>query len=192
MDRPASTRSTERMTNTTSTTTDHGTGSALADASLANPTWDDVTHRIAQRSFALLATSSPAQHPHVAGVLYAEHEGALYVSIERASRKGRNIAANPHVSVTIPIRRIPFGPPATAMFQANAVLLDNDDTGLRALADSGAISAVTSHGELELDEGCIVRVDPPRIIHTYGLGISLLTLMREPLRGGGRVERPGS
>jgi hypothetical protein len=178
------------MTNDTTTLTSAApTGSALADASLAHPTWDDVTHRIAARTFGLLATSSPSQHPHVAGVLYAEADGALYISIERESRKGRNIAANHRVSVTVPIRRIPFGPPSTAMFQAHATLLDNDDPLITQLADAGRITAVTSHGERDHPEGCFVRVEPPQVIHTYGLGISLLTLMREPLRGGGRVER---
>lgn len=187
MDRRIEMTSTGSMTDISVTTT---TGSALAEASLAHPTWEDVTRRISKRSFAVLATTSGAQRPHVAGVLYAEAEGSLYVSIERASRKGRNIEANPHVSVNVPIRRIPFGPPATAMFQARATLLDNHDPEISRLADAGAIDAVTSHGERDHPEGCYVRIDPPRVVHTYGLGISLWALMREPLRGGGRVERP--
>lgn len=176
------------MTNTSTNPT--APGSALAAASLAHPTWDDVERRIASRSFCLLATSSPAGRPHVAGVLYAEAEGALFVSIERASRKGRNIAANPHVGVTVPIRRLPVGPPSTAMFQATAELLPNDDPLVRRLAADGSIKGVTSHGELDHPEGCIVRIPLPDVIHTYGLGLSMWTLMREPLRGGGRVERP--
>src|SRR5690606_17353726 len=118
-------RSTGRMTETTHPTPAPA-GSALAAASLAHPTWDDVERRITRRSFCLLATSSPAGRPHVAGVLYAEADGALFVSIERESRKGRNIAANPHVGMTVPIRRLPVGPPSTAMFQTRAELLAND------------------------------------------------------------------
>lgn len=166
------------------------TASALAAASLAHPTWAEVERHIARRSFCLLATSSPAHRPHVAGVLYDEADGALYVSIERASRKGRNIAENPHVAVTVPIRRIPFGPPATAMFSTTAELLDNLDPHVQELAAAGRLAGITGHGELEIPEGCIVRIAPPRVIHTFGIGLSLAKLMREPLRGGGRVERP--
>jgi hypothetical protein len=162
----------------------------LAESSLAHPVWDEVTRQIATRSFALVATTSPIDRPHAAGILYDEVEGALYFSTVRESRKGRNIAANPNVAVTVPIRRIPVGPPANAMFQAAATILDNDDPEVRRLADTGRLKTISGHGELELAEGCVIRIDPPRVIHTYGLGISLWALMREPLRGGGRVERP--
>ena len=175
---------------TTPTTIADTADSAPAAGSLARPTWDDVATRIARRSFCLLATSSPAQRPHVAGVLYEEADGALYVSIERNSRKGRNIAANPHVAVTVPIRRLPVGPPATAMFASTAELLATDDPHVRALVESGRIKGITGHGELELPQGCIVRIAPPSVVHTYGIGLSLRALLREPLRGGGRVERP--
>lgn len=178
------------------TTTDHtppldgATGSALADASLAHPTWDDVVRRIARRSYCVLGTSSPAHRPHSAGVLYAEADGALYVSIERDSRKGRNIAANPHVSINVPIRRLPVGPPATAMYASTAELLAIDDPHILELARGGRITAVTSHGELEHPAGAFVRIAPPQVVHTYGLGLSLLTFVRNPLRAAGRVERP--
>jgi Pyridoxamine 5'-phosphate oxidase len=184
MDSPGPTSSTGRMTTATTN------NPSVLPEPLAHPVWDDVVARISKRSFALLATSSSAERPHAAGILYAEADGALYVSTVRESRKGRNIAANPHVSVTVPIRRIPVGPPATAMFQSMARVLDNDDPEVRRLAAAGRIDAITGHGELDLTEGCIVKIEAPRVIHTYGLGIGLWTLIRQPLRGGGRVERP--
>lgn len=165
-------------------------GGALAEASLAHPTWDDVMRRIALRTYCVLGTSSPAHRPHTAGVLYAEADGALYISIERDSRKGRNIAANPHVSVNVPIRRLPVGPPATAMYASTAEILAIDDPHILELAGSGRIKGVTSHGELEHPAGCFVRIAPPTVVHTYGLGLSVLTFIRNPLRAAGRVERP--
>ncbi len=173
-------------TDSTSTTTKP---TALED-SLAHPRWDDVVRAIAKRSFCLLATTSPAGRSHVAGVLYDEVDGGLYVSVDRPSRKARNIEANPHVALTVPIRRIPVGPPSTAMFQTTATVLANDDPEVRRLAADGRLGDITGHGELNLASGCIVRIDPPAVIHTYGLGLSLWRLIREPLRGGGRVERP--
>lgn len=159
-------------------------------SSYAHPTWEEVTRRIASRSFCLLATSSPAHRPHAAGIIYDEVDGALYLSTVRDSRKGRNIAANAHVGVTIPIRRLPVGPPSTAMFQSTAELLANDDPLVRDLAAAGRLTTITGHGELELVEGCIVRIAPPTVIHTYGLGLSLLAFIRHPLEAGGQVERP--
>jgi len=181
------------MTITSTSTTDSSststTTSTLHD-SLAHPRWDDVVRAVAKRSFCLLATTSPSDRSHVAGVLYDEVDGALYVSVDRPSRKARNIAANPHVAVTVPIRRIPVGPPSTAMFQTTATVLANDDAEVQRLAAQGRLGTITGHGELDLASGCIVRIDPPSVIHTYGLGLSLWRLIREPLRGGGRVERP--
>jgi hypothetical protein len=188
MDSPDRWASTGGMTTNSTTTIPIEAPHELT--SLAHPTWTDVTARIAKRSFAVVGTTSPTGHAHVAGILYDEVDGDLFVSIDRGSRKGRNLAANPHVAVTVPIRRIPFGPPSNAMFQSEAVILDNSDPLVRRLAGDGRLSTITGHGELELDEGCIVRIAAPSVIHTYGLGISLLSLMREPLRGGGRVERP--
>lgn len=187
MDRLNGARSHGGMTTTTNPTD----ASPLAAGSLAHPTWREVAKRIASRSFCLLATTSPAGRAHVAGVLYDEADGALYISIERQSRKGRNLAANPHVAVTVPVRRIPVGPPATAMFSSTAEVLDNDDPHVLALAADGKLSTITGHGELEILGGCIVRVAPPRVVHTYGLGLSLLSFVRHPLQAGGRVERPG-
>jgi hypothetical protein len=158
--------------------------------SLASPHPDKVLRAVAKRNFATLATVSPAGRPHVAGVLYAFADGRVYVSVERASRKCRNVAAHPAVHLSIPVRRAPVGPPATVQFAATAEVLDNDDPHVRALAAAGRLRAITSHGELDLGGGCILRITPERRWHTYGLGLPLLTLIREPLRAGGSVEVP--
>jgi len=156
----------------------------------ANPTLEQVDRAIRRRSFCTLATVSPAGRPHAAGVLYAYAEGALYVSTQRDSRKARNIAANPAVFVWVPVRRVPVGPPSGVQFAAEAELLDNDDTEVRRLAAGGLLKAITGHGELELDGGCFVRIAPGPTIHTYGIGLPLHRLIRDPLNAGGRLVRP--
>ncbi|MDG1266922.1 MAG: pyridoxamine 5'-phosphate oxidase family protein, partial [Ilumatobacter sp.] len=50
---------------------------------------------IDSKTFATLATVSPAGRPHVAGVLYEAADSALWVHTMRSSRKARSIAANP-------------------------------------------------------------------------------------------------
>ena len=144
-----------------------------------------VLEAIGKRSFATLATSSSEGWPHAAGVLYALSGDHLYVSTMGSSRKARNIAANPRVAVTVPVRRAPFGPPSTIIFQTTARVLGLDDPELRAAAQTGDLKGVTSHGELELPGGVFLQVALPRKVVTYGLGMSLLDLMRDPMHASG-------
>lgn len=155
---------------------------------LRRPDPAQVRKAIDQRSFATLATTSPAGRPHVAGVLYEAAGDAIYVSTMRSSRKARNIEANPNVALVVPIRRLPVGPPSTVQFQSTAELLDRDGPEIRALVEAGELDSITGHGELELEGGCFLRVGLPRRLVTYGLGLPLRTLISDPLSAGGVVE----
>lgn len=158
--------------------------------SAATPTYPAIAKAIERHSFAVLATVSAAQHPHAAGVVYTAVDGVLYVSTSRASRKARNIGGNPAVFVTIPVRRMPFGaPPSSIQFAGTAELLAAEHPDIVALARSGRLKAITSHGEFELPAGCFVRITPDTTIHTYGLGLSLRALAKDPLNAAGRVTR---
>lgn len=164
----------------------------MPTATLSTPTHEQIQTAITRRSFATLGTTSSAQRPHAAGVLYADVDGLLYVSTLRSSRKARNVEANPHVFVSIPVRRIPFGaPPSTIQFAAMAEVLAVDDGDVVALAGAGKLKAIASHGELDLPDGCVLRITPGRTIHTYGLGMSLLALARNPLDAAARLTCPG-
>lgn len=144
-----------------------------------------VLEAIGKRSFATLASTSAAGWPHAAGVLYALSGDHLYVSTMGASRKARNIAENPRVAVTVPVRRAPVGPPSSIIFQASARVLELDDPELRAAAASGDLKPVTGHGELELPGGVFIQIALPRKVVTYGLGMSLLSLIRDPMHAAG-------
>ena len=149
-----------------------------------------ATRAVAKRSFCTLATASDASRPHVAGVLYSAVGTTLYVSTLRDSRKARNVAANPRVAVTVPVRRLPVGPPSAVQFQGTARILDNDDPEVRELAAAGRLKAISGHGELELDGGCVLRITPGRRLVTYGLGMPLLRFLRDPLNAAGAVDLP--
>jgi hypothetical protein len=153
----------------------------------AQPTLDQITRTIAKRTFATLATTSPSGRPHVAGVLYAEVDGDLYLSTVRESRKGRNLAANPDVFVCIPVRRLPVGPPSSVQFASTAEVLAQDHPDVVRLAAEGRLKAITGHGELTLPGGCFVRIAAPATYLTYGLGLSLRRLMKDPLHASARV-----
>lgn len=111
----------------------------------------------------------------------------FYVSTLKGSRKALNIEANPKVAVTIPIRRVPVGPPSTVQFRAMAEVLDLDSPEILELAGAGRIEEITGHGELDLDGGCFIRVTPADRWNTYGLGMSVIELARNPMSAGGAV-----
>lgn len=165
----------------TDTTTAPSTPHALRDVSPAL-----IRKALAKRHYAVLATVSPAGRPHAAGVLYDVAGRSLYVSTDLAGRKGRNLAAGSHVGVTIPVRRAPVGPPSAVQFQGTAELLALDDPHLLDLVAQGELKTVTGHGELEREGACFVRITPGATLHTYGLGMSLWRLIREPLDAAGR------
>ena len=147
-----------------------------------------VKKAIAKSSFCTLATASPANRPHSAGVVYAEADGDLYVSVMESSVKARNIAANPRVAVTIPVRRLPVGPPFTIQFQGTAEIIPSNDPRIAALIERGLLKKVTSHGEVDLPGGCFIKITPGRRVATHGLGVSLLSVIREPFAAGRIVE----
>lgn len=146
-----------------------------------------VRRALARRSYAVLATVSPAGRPHAAGVLYTMVGDDLWLSTETTGRKGRNLLSGPHVGVTVPVRRLPVGPPATIHFQGRAEVLGPDDPEVRRLVGTGDLKAITGHGELDLPDGCFVRITPARTVHTYALGMSLWAALRNPLAAAGRA-----
>jgi general stress protein 26 len=147
-----------------------------------------VRRAIARRSYCTLATSSAANRPHVAGVLYAVLDGLFYISTLETSTKARNIRENPRVAVCIPVRRYPVGPPFAVHFQGTAELRRVGDREMVELLAAGRPKPITSHGELDDPHACFVKVTPGRRMATYGLGVPLRKLLRDPTQAGGSVE----
>lgn len=151
------------------------------------PDPDRIRSVMAKRSYATLASVSPAGNPHVVGVLYELVDHTLYFHTMRSSRKGRNIAESPNVGVCIPVRRLPVGPPSAVHFQSTARLVAPDSDEIAALVADGKLKSITGHGELDEPAGCFVAVTLPKRVLTYGLGMSLLQLIKAPLLAGGET-----
>lgn len=145
-----------------------------------------ITKEIANHSFCMLSTTSPKGRPHAAGVIYEAVNGSLYVHTMRSSRKARNVAANPHVAVVIPARKVPVGPPFTVQFQATAEILEMDDPAILALLDDGKLKGIAGHGALDEPDGSFLKITPTSRVHSYGIGVSLLGVIRDPLHAGAR------
>ena len=149
-----------------------------------------VRRAMARRSFCILATSSAANRPHAVGLLYAAVGFDLYLLIGADTVKARNIRENPRVAVCIPVRTFPFAPPMAVQYQGTAHLLPIDDPEITPLLHEGRLKKITGLGALNTAGTTFVRIRPGRRITSYGLGMSLLTLMRDVTQGARSVEVP--
>jgi len=142
---------------------------------------------IAKHGFCSLATVSPDGAPHVVGVNYKYVNGHLYFITYESSKKARNIRSNPKVAIHIAVRQYPlhdlFGPPFSVQFSGTATILSPEDPEIVELLESGKLKSITGHGVLKQPGGCFLKVQPARKIHTYGIGIPALTLIRDVSHG---------
>ena len=112
---------------TSSKLDDMTTTTTTSNRTIFRPDPATIRRAINRRSVATLATVSASGRPHAATVLYQCVDDALFVSTFRDSRKARNIADHATVAMTIAVRRLPIGPPASIQFQTAAAVLPNDD-----------------------------------------------------------------
>ena len=145
-----------------------------------------VRRVIEKKSYAVVSTVSDAGFPHAAGIVYDSIDSVLYIHTMRSSRKARNVAANPRVGVVIPTRRLPVGPPFALQYQATAEILDMDDPEIVDLVAAGRLKKTSGHGALDEPGACFIRVIPNRTIHSYGIGVSTIGVIRDPLHVGAR------
>ena len=153
-----------------------------------HPDPEAIRRAIERRSVATLATVSAIGRPHAATVLYQYVDDAVFVSTHRDSRKARNIVDAGVAAMTIAVRRLPIGPPASIQFQSAASVVATDDPEITRLAAAGHLDRITGHGELDLDGGCVLRLTLPDRILTYALGMSLWRVIRDPLGAAGEVD----
>jgi hypothetical protein len=147
-----------------------------------------VRRAITRGSFCMLATSSSSNRPHVVGVLYAAVDGLLYVSTLEGSIKARNVRDNARVAVCIPVRRYPIGPPFHVAFQGRGELRIVGDPRIERLLATKRLKRITSHGELDRDDSCFLIVTPGKRAASYGLGVPLRDLLRDPIGASRSVE----
>jgi hypothetical protein len=140
-----------------------------------------IRRELARRSFCTIATASSAHFPHVAGVLYTLVGDDLYVTMHDDSAKARNLAANPRVAICVPVRKIPIGPPFAIQFQGRATVFSATDPEIASLLETNALKKITTSIDLTDPRNCFVRISPNRRVSSYGLGVPLLQVMRDPV-----------
>ncbi len=152
-------------------------------------TAEQVWQVIDKELFAVVGMVNANNEARTAGLVYIVRDRNLYLSTGRDTAKARHVAANPHVSVTIPIaRRVPIMPwlkipQATITFQGTARVFATAEASpelLRALFQHKA-------DDRELVAGaCIIEITPVGEFVTYGIGIPLMD-MRDPEKARGRA-----
>jgi len=139
--------------------------------------------------FAVVGMVNARNEARTAGILYAVRDHKLYFITGRDTWKVRHIAANPHVSVTIPIaKRVPIMPwmkipQATITFQGTAHVCGAGE----AMPDLLQKLLGPMADDRELIAGsCLIEIVPAGEFVTYGIGVRLIE-MRDPNKARGRA-----
>ena len=142
---------------------------------------EQIWRAISNASFAVISYVTPSGEPRSTGVVYATAGRHLFMAVAPDSWKGKHIAANGRVSVTVLVRRgglmsllFPI-PPATISFPGTATV---HPTGW--LQQSPVARHLQRFVPRERQDAArIVEIIPEGTFLTYGVGVSL-TAMRHP------------
>ncbi len=162
-------------------------------------TFEMVENAIRRKNYGVLSTISGNGRPHSVGVLYGvsarTRPFALYMVTDQRSKKARDIMRNSSISFVIPIPRRPsFLPPNSVQFQRTAEILPLSDEGAREAFNASIILRRVLRMQLgqKGDVSTFVRVRPDPVVFTYGVGMSILRLMKHIEAAAARVEIPSS
>ena len=150
---------------------------------------EQVWQAIEKELFAVVGMVTANHEARTVGVVYVVRDRKLYVATDREAWKARHIAANPHVSVTIPIaKRIPVMPwikipAATITFSGTARILAANEAPPELLR---AIFRGMAEDEKKIAGSCLVEITPIKEFVTYGVGVSLMQ-MRDTEQARGRA-----
>jgi hypothetical protein len=140
-------------------------------------TADEIWEVIEKWPFAVLGFVNPSGTPRAAGVMYVARDRRLHVVTGPGTWKVRHIRANPNVSVTVTVQRLPIrirkAPPAVITFSGLATIVPMDDV------DSALRKDLLRGVDVTAGEMCVIQIEPAGRFVTYGIGVPLLK-MRTP------------
>ena len=146
-------------------------------------TANEIWPYIERWPFGVLSFVTPQSESRSAGVMYKVKDRALYVLTGPDTWKTKHIKANPCVSMTVTVPRLPMrvrqAPPAVITFPGVATVLELEDV------DPDLRTALT-RGVSDLGETCVIRIEPTGLFVTYGIGIPMWE-MRRPEKALARV-----
>ena len=128
---------------------------------------------------ALDAYSSIAGEPRSSGVVYKISGRRLVVAVAPGSWKAQHVAADGRVAVTVPVRRggilslVAHIPPAAISFHGTAVVHPAGSPQARSVLDElGSLIPAKRRAS-----ACVIEIIPVGAFRTYGLGVSLRTML---------------
>jgi hypothetical protein len=150
---------------------------------------EQVWSELENNMFAVVGMVTAKNESRTAGIVYAVRNRKLYFGTLKESWKARHIAANGHVSVTVPIaKRIPFVPwikipAATITFPGQARVLSPEQVDPEV---DRALHSGMEGAEDVIANSIVVEITPEKNFVTYGVGVSLKT-MRNPAESMGKI-----
>lgn len=147
--------------------------------------WEAINKEI----FGVIGMVTAKNEARTVGVVYFVQDQKLYISSKKNAWKTRHIAANPAVSITIPIaKRIPFMPwikipAATVTFSGKARVFSVTDAPKSLLK---SVFRDVAKDEARIADSCLIEVTPEKEFVTYGVGVSLME-MRNTEKARGRA-----
>jgi uncharacterized protein YhbP (UPF0306 family) len=159
---------------------------------------ESLISELRKHNFGVLGTVSRRGRPQATGVVYCTSAKgnplALYVMTARETKKVRNIMRNPNVSfvVTIPRTIFTFAPMNCIQFQGNAIILEAQDIeALKSFRSTRMgrmfLGMFEKMSPEETGTVCFVKIIPHSIIHTFGIGISMIDMLRNLGQAQGKV-----
>ena len=144
---------------------------------------------IGKQAFCVIGFVTTRGEARTAGVIYAVRGRTIYFGTETTAWKTRHLERNPSISITVPVptwaSRIPGLklPPATITMSGTARVLPREDVTPEIAEE--LMGKLEPREEL-LAASSVVEVIPAGDFLTYGVGVSLRTMLR-PRDAGGRV-----
>lgn len=146
-------------------------------------TADEIWPHVEKWPFGVLSFVTPKGESRSAGVMYKVKDRVLYVISGEDTWKVRHIRANPNVSMTITVQRLPIRirqvPPAVITFAGIASIHEIDEIDEQLRTD-------LTRGTGEMPGLCVIRIEPEGHFVTYGIGIPAME-MRKPEKSRARV-----
>jgi hypothetical protein len=138
-------------------------------------TAEEVWPYIEKWPFAVLSFVTPKGESRSAGVMYKVKDRTLYVLTGPGTWKAKHIKANPNVSVTVTVQRLPIrvrqAPPAVITFSGIGSVLAMDDVDPEMRRD-------LMRGVGDMPDTCVIRIEPTGRFVTYGIGIPMMQMRR--------------
>ncbi len=144
---------------------------------------EEIWPLIQRWPFGVLSFVTPKGESRSAGVMYKVKDRSVYVLTGPDTWKAKHIEANPNVSMTVTVQRLPIrirqAPPAVITFAGIASVLGMDQV------DADIRGALT-RGIDDIPDMCAIKIVPKGNFVTYGIGIPVMQ-MRHPEKSLARV-----